>query len=400
MRVLLLTCLVLLLPLLALADGGSGSSNSGSGGRCTDAQKQACKNNYNSLPICAAGTLPQPVPATCCVSCRPAPLPQRCTDSDEDKCEKVIWPTLPTCPQGVEPSFNRTTCCTNCRRSPPPSNARPDNSGKCSLSALNACISSVGVCDDDQKPLFNKSECCPNCIKAPELKCNISAVIDCKQNQPPCATGQEPAVVAGSCCRSCLPAAPTCTPACSANQICVRRDNDTLALADRPTQCRNKKVVAFKVAVRATVSAIVRAAFQGYSCDDIANLLKDIVQRFCSQNVNADRCDKFSDLISNLNYGVLCSNANSDGSRTVTVNSPDSNTPTGEAHDFTLMSVADEQLLADDVSSFLTDALNDPNSNADFSISSDNSAASSRAVLASGLVLLLASIATTFMILF
>lgn len=280
---------------------------------CTLNQLKACANT--TLRTCAANE--EPELEACCVTCKPAEV--RCTETQLETC-KNSHATLPVCANTTAPVFNQTSCCYNCRPAPPAPALKPDNSGRCNKDQFEACIAAAPVCASGEVPDRNKTQqCCPTC-KRPERLCSKEDLVQCRATTPACTSTEVPVSTDGQCCPSCHLTRPNCTATCPTGTVCVRRLANPTTGAPRDPTCRNVTVAKlFFRAANATRHAIIA----NISCDQLVDMVKEIVQRFCDKNENADTCSTYKESFDNLyaSVGTTCQ-ANADGTVPVQVTVP------------------------------------------------------------------------------
>lgn len=257
---------------------------------CTLAQLQSC--NVTALPTCNDDK--EPELNGCCVTCKPAEVV--CTSDKLDACRHA-YSTLPVCATNTTAVFNKTSCCYNCRLAAPAPALKPDTSGRCTKDQFEACITTAPVCAQGEVSEKNKTQqCCPTC-KRPERLCSKEELITCRNNTPACSSTQLPIYTNGECCPSCHLTRPNCTATCPTGTVCVRRLPDSATGAPRDPTCRNVTVA--KLFFRAS-DAIRRAVIGNVSCDQLVDMVKEIVQRFCDKNENVDVCATYQESFNNL----------------------------------------------------------------------------------------------------
>jgi len=308
---------------------------------CTAAQVSTCLKNVEALPDCAMGASPQRT-VDCCVSCKPAVV--QCNLTAAGACPDVDV----ACTNGSQ-VWDPSTCCRTCSRPLPPVELRPDPvTDKCTLDALAACLADIPVCQVGETPEFNKTFCCATC-KRPEDLCTKDEVVTCIQNRPMCPAGVPPAYVLGECCPNCQLSPPNCTADCSSdNETCVR----TL---DGPN-CRTK------LELRLRIKAIQK--IENFDRIYVKLLLVEIVNRFCEQSVNAERCT--GDILNIIQDSLDCPEYdNVTGEATLTVAAGDSSNS--------------RRRDSSDTTDLVADSSNDPNSNSGYTVESGTATSSSMA---------------------
>lgn len=278
----------------------------------SDRVQQCSKNMSASLPTCSDGTQPYLNSTTCCPSCVP-----RVVVCTKDKIQACQGLTLPTCANNTSPVFNSTSCCYSCSPAPPPPQLRPVD-GKCNISQFQACVNSTSVCADGEEPSQNSSfSCCGSCVR-PQRLCTKEAVAACRATITPC-NGTSPYFLAGSCCPTCYIPFPRCNVSCPDGQMCVNRANDPVTGNATAPTCRNVTIANFLFNI---TDPGRRATIANLTCEQLADLFAEIVERFCDKNQNSVNCTAYAETINNL-YPSFLTGAACLNSTNVTLNISD-----------------------------------------------------------------------------
>lgn len=224
---------------------------------CTKQDFENCLPTFNALPPCNqnGGEIRR---AGCCLSCR-FPQDPFCSQNLLEDCDLE---NLPDCEINEVPRWNRTSCCRTCKR--------PSPSVPCTNELIRSCFARAPICEDGEIPV--PRGCCRSCVP-PDVKCDRVVTARCRATNRLCASNERPVLIRGECCPTCRLPPPTCAPSCANDQICIRDENEN-------NVCRPR------FSIRRILRRIANADL---TCDELVELIRTILERYCSINRSSNQ---------------------------------------------------------------------------------------------------------------
>jgi len=253
---------------------------------CSREKAIACSKKIKDrdIGICAKeGEKPNKV--DCCLSCLP-----KCNRSHFEAC-KEDYASLRDCVGDEEAKVSK--CCRVCKVAV---KKRKGVDKKCSREDFKKAIRMTPECGSGEKPVVDEGvlSCSPSCRRT-ESSFDLKDVIDCVKSKKECDGEEEPVVLPGERCSTCRWKG-ACAKTCNNAKVCVRaRERDNIKKV--VLTCVKLRKLRFRLRKRNLTLADAWAKLKALTKDEIPNVLREMVERFCERNSQAKRCQRFSDVV-------------------------------------------------------------------------------------------------------
>lgn len=248
--------------------------------KCSSGQLASCKEN-TAIADCLPGETPVRS-SNCCLSCK---IPQNACGKKGDS-SGLSMPSscgisvndLAQCAADTRPSFDVTTCCPSCKPQIPAKAKK--GTEECSKSAIEACKSSVSMCQQGEQSEPIKGSCCKSCFRA-KAACTVLDFSTKCEKVPDCVDDEVPSFEGDSCCPSCKKKRPACDPECASGTVCARKKSSSVAVCVEENTKRLELTFPSKPA--------------SVTPEMVTEMIAATVEKFCDNPDNEAQCKEEKD---------------------------------------------------------------------------------------------------------